>query len=164
MMYDRWVDGRRVVKGVYEIPLPLETITNYQDNITNVMVTDSMCISAKSLVKDGEFEICHFTYKAPWPLSNRDFVTLRRKFVDGDKVYYLNKSYDYGVPEVNGVVRGELVIGSFCIEKIGENKCRVTYISQSDPKGDVPEAMKNMAAKRQSEMPINLYKGIQSKK
>lgn len=153
-----------MVKGVFEIPLSMAEITKYQDNIANVMVTDSMCLEAKSLLKEGEFEVCHFTYKAPWPLSNRDFVTLRRKVVVGNKTYYLNKSTNYNVPEVNGVVRGELFIGSFCIEEVAENKCKVTYISHSDAKGDIPEAMKNMAAKRQAEMPSNLYQGILSKK
>lgn len=150
LSYERFIDSRRVVKGVFEAPLPAAAVLAYLDDVSNITTTDKLCIEARYLLKDEDFSIAYLQFKAVWPVSNRDFVMLNRKFVDGNKTYYVNRSVNYNVPEVNGVVRAEIMIGSFCVEKLSEDKCRITYISHSDPKGDIPEAIKNMASKHQS--------------
>lgn len=162
-MYERYIDGHRILKGVYETTLPLASITKYLDNVSNVTTTDTMCVEAKSLQKDGDYELAYLQYKAVWPVSNRDFVMLTRKLVDGKKVYYLNQSVDAGVPVVKDVVRAEIKVGSYMIEELGDGKCRITYISHSDPKGSIPEAIKNMAAKNQAAYPHHVCEGVKKK-
>lgn len=126
--------------------------------------TDDLCIEAKSVVKDGDYEVGYLQYKAPWPVSNRDFVMLTWKKVDGNKIYFLNSSIDYPVPAVNGVVRAQIIVGSYGLEKLKDNVTKITYISHSDPKGNIPEALSNVTSKKQSETPHLVYKGILSKK
>lgn len=65
------------------------------------------CLDAKLLEeKKGVFKISHQVYKAPWPVSNRDFILIHYIEHENDKVYMVTKSCDYPYPEVNGVVRG----------------------------------------------------------
>lgn len=72
----------------------------------------------------------------------------------------LTKSINYGVAPVKGVVRGDVLIGSYSIEKLAENKTRLTYISDSDVKGWIPGPVKNMVAKSQAEVPANVAKAL----
>ena len=83
-------------------------------------------------------------YKAVWPVGNRDFVMLITKVNDGsDKVYMGSKSCGYPYPEVKGIVRGELNIGGYIVEKIDEEHTKVTYISDADLKGNIPQMIQN---------------------
>jgi hypothetical protein len=47
------------------------------------------------------------------------------------------------------VVRGQIIMGGYIIEKIDEKTTRVTYIASSDPKGNIPGMLKNAVAVKQ---------------
>jgi hypothetical protein len=66
------------------------------------------------------------------------------------------KSVNYPCPEVKGIVRGELFIGGWILEKIDENKTKVSYFSDIDIKGSVPGMIKNKLTERQASMPAKL--------
>jgi hypothetical protein len=100
------------------------------------------------LAKDN-LKVLYQQYKAPWPVSNRDFVSVSQLFRVGDKVYLGIKSIDYAHPEVKGVVRGEIFIGGYIIEKVDENSTSITYISDSDTKGSLPGMIKNSVSEKQ---------------
>jgi hypothetical protein len=115
---------------------------------------------AKCLYKDDKYEVDYLKYKATWPVSARDFVLLAVTRQANNKVYMVTRSINYGVQPVKGAVRGEVYVGSYSIERVGEKKTRVTYISDSDVKGWIPGAIKNMVAKNQAEVPANLAKAL----
>lgn len=46
-------------------------------------------------------------------------------------------------------MRGELFVGGYIIEKIDANSTRVTYISDSDAKGNIPQMVKNTVSAKQ---------------
>ena len=48
------------------------------------------------------------------------------------------KSMDAGVPEVNGVVRAELITSGLYLKRIGENITEASYLVCVDPKGMLP--------------------------
>lgn len=53
-------------------------------------------------------------------------------------------------------MRAEAFVGGYAIKNLGDNKCKVTYISDADPKGSIPQIIKNQAAKDQASVPDNL--------
>ena len=55
----------------------------------------------------------------------------------------------YPFPEKKKVVRGELIIGGWLIEKLEEKLSRATYVSCSDLKGNVPQTLINMVMKEE---------------
>jgi len=99
------------------------------------------------------FQINYQLYSAPWPVSKRDFVSLGVDVQEGEtKVYIGIKATDYEHPPVKGVVRGEIYIGGYIIEKISEDKSKVTYISCVDLKGSIPQMVQNQLSANQGEV------------
>ena len=95
-------------------------------------------------------------YKAVWPVANRDFVMVSVRHEEGDCYYIATKSCTYPFDEVKGVVRAELFVGGYIFEKIDEKSTRVTYIANSDTKGNVPGMVKNTLTARQSGVPSKI--------
>lgn len=98
---------------------------------------------------NGQDKVLYQQYKAPWPVSNRDFVSVSHLARVDNKIYLGVKSVEYPHPEVKGVVRGWIHIGGYILEKIDENTTRITYISDSDTKGSLPGLVKNAVSQKQ---------------
>ncbi len=60
----------------------------------------------------------YYRFKAPWPVSHRDFVCVSYRTNEGNKMYLGSKSCNYPFAEVNGVVRAEAYIGGYILEKV----------------------------------------------
>lgn len=92
-------------------------------------------------------------YSAPWPVSHREFICVAYVVHESkDKVYLGSKSCNYPYPEDKKVVRGEVIIGGYVIERLDENRTKVTYMSNADIKGSIPGMIKNELAKKQGEV------------
>lgn len=157
-MYSMDAGDRVASRGIAEIPASLEDIVKFLENPDNVKIVDVMNEEGKMLLKEEKYEIDYFKYKAPWPVSSRDFVLLASTRREGNKVYLLTKSIDYDYPIPNKVVRAEVYVGSYCVEELSPNNCKVTYISDADPKGWIPGPLKNNASKNQAQVPGLLLK------
>jgi len=89
-------------------------------------------------------------YKGQWPVSDRDFVNVGAKFRESEsKMYIGTKACNFPYPEVKDVVRGEVYIGGYIIEKVDETHTKVTYISDADLKGSIPGMIKNAFSVKQ---------------
>ena len=100
--------------------------------------------------KKDVFKVNYQQYKGIWPVSNRDFVSVGIIIKESDnKVYIGTKACNYPHPEVKGVVRGEVYIGGYIIEKVDENHTKVTYISDADLKGNIPQMVQNQLSAKQ---------------
>lgn len=99
--------------------------------------------------------------KAPWPVSNRDFVIVSRRRIEENVAYIATKSCNYPKPEVNKIVRAELFIGGYILERIDANTTRVTYISDSDSKGSIPAMVKNSVSAKQGGVASKVGAAIQ---
>ena len=92
-------------------------------------------------------------YKGIWPVSNRDFVNVSVKHRESQsKIYIGTKACGFPHPDVKDVVRGEVYIGGYIIEKVDETHTRVTYISDADLKGSIPGMVKNKLSEKQAEI------------
>ena len=67
-------------------------------------------------------------------------------------MYIGTKACNYPHPEVNKVVRGEVYIGGYIIEKVDETHTKVTYFSDADLKGNIPQMVKNQLSSKQGEV------------
>jgi len=91
-------------------------------------------------------------YKAVWPVSNRDFVCVSARSQVGDAYYIATQTCNYPYPVKNGVVRAHLHVGGYILRKVNENTTSVTYISDSDVKGNIPGMIKNSQAAKQGQI------------
>lgn len=151
------IGDRIASKGVATVKFNIEKVVTFLEKPETLKKINSQCLEYRELyvVKD-HFKVNYQQYDGIWPVSNRDFVSVSHIFrVDG-KVYLGLKTCNYPHPEVKGVVRGEIFIGGYIIEKIDENSTRVTYISDSDLKGSIPNMIKNKISQKQGEVAGNI--------
>ena len=75
-------------------------------------------------------------------ISGREFVMLSGIIVRDGITYIIAKylpEYEKSVPVAKGIVRGELKIGGWILEKKSENSCKGTYMINLDTKGNIPQ-------------------------
>jgi hypothetical protein len=108
--------------------------------------------------QEGKFRVNYMQYKGIWPVDNRDFVNVSGKERIGDKMYIATNACDFPYPEAKGVVRGEVFVGGYIIEKISETQTSITYISDADLKGSIPGMIKNTLSSKQGEISAKVEK------
>ena len=128
---------------------PEEIAVYLQDNTTKKQWDGMLIASNPVKVFEGSFKIMYESFSAPWPVSNRDFVYACRTIERSDGLMLVGKSIDAGVPEKDGLVRGEVIASAFYLKRIGENLTEVTYIVSVDPKGMIPKFIVNLVGKKQ---------------
>ena len=104
------------------------------------------------LHQQAELRVITMEYKAVWPVSNRDFVCVSARSQVEDAYYIATQTCNYPYPEKNGVVRAHLHVGGYILRKVNENTTSVTYISDSDVKGNIPGMIKNSQAAKQGQI------------
>ncbi|RUS76151.1 hypothetical protein EGW08_016094 [Elysia chlorotica] len=100
----------------------------------------------KAMLESGELcainpnnDIGYYAIRTPGPMKNRDFVTQRSWLDCGFEKIIFNHSVNHsGRPMKKGVIRGTSYLTGYYIVKLDVNKTQLTYVSQSDPKGNLP--------------------------
>mmetsp|Transcript_2588 Transcript_2588/g.5868 ORF Transcript_2588/g.5868 Transcript_2588/m.5868 type:complete len:202 (-) Transcript_2588:21-626(-) len=142
--------GYYYIRGQGEISASVERILAVLKDSSQKPNYDKMTLHEFS----ESLKINHHQYKAPWPVSNRDFVFAvdERRLDDGGFVI-VGKSVELPTfPPQSGVVRGEMDFGGFILRPIEGGKTRVTYIVHVDPKGSVPTMVVNYTQTEQSQV------------
>ena len=138
-------------KGVDTANYPLDKVIQFFNTPDYNKKINEMLVDFEYLYKDPEdkFRVVYMEYKGTWPIANRDFVviSIREKHENG--YYIATKSCKYPKEQKKGVVRADLAIGGYILEKVDENSTRVTYVSFSDVKGNIPGMVKNTYAAKQ---------------
>jgi hypothetical protein len=62
------------------------------------------------------------------------------------------------------VVRGQIIVGGYVLEKIDEKSTKVTYMSNADIKGSIPGMIKNELAKKQGEVAAKISEVMKAEK
>lgn len=140
-------------KGVAIVNYPIQKVFDFLDAVGSLHLLDDTCIEENVIFEEKDIQVLYFRFKAPWPVSHRDFALVSYRVKEGDSKMYLgSKSCNYPHPEVQGVVRAEAFIGGYILEKIDENRTKVTYMSYADIKGSIPTLIKNQLSKKQGEV------------
>ena len=85
-------------------------------------------------------------------------MTLSVQHREEKRILWAYKSIAYPYPEVKKVVRGWVNIGGFILEDLGGTKTDVTYISDADMKGDIPEFAKKSLSEEEGKLVGELLK------
>jgi hypothetical protein len=92
-------------------------------------------------------------FSAPWPVSHRDFAFLSvSKHLEDGSIISVGFSVDSPlVPEVSGLVRGEMHMAGFILRQVAPKLTRMTYLVHIDPKGSIPTMVINQTQKKQTQ-------------
>ena len=106
---------------------------------------------------DGNLKIIYNRIKTPPIISNRDAVFVQGMQQDGEDTYIASTSTVFPErPEIDGVVRVNVIIGGYIVRPIEPGKCTFSYIMNVDPRGDIPSAVTNMVQKRQIKIVLTI--------
>lgn len=148
------IDERIASKGVAVVNFPIEKVIQFLTTPGSLAKVNEMMLKYELLYHDPQdtYRVVYMEYKGTWPVSNRDFVVVSVRHREGDNFYIATKSCSYPYAEKNGVVRAQLYTGGYILEKINENSTRLTYISDSDMKGNIPGMIKNTVSSKQGQV------------
>eukprot|EP00033_Pygsuia_biforma_P000453 GCRY01000539.1.p1 GENE.GCRY01000539.1~~GCRY01000539.1.p1 ORF type:complete len:206 (+),score=34.12 GCRY01000539.1:191-808(+) len=114
-------------------------------------VTDPTILEDKLLKQEENGEkVSYMRYKAPFPVSKREFIN--RHFAGQDEVgfYELYEGVDdEAVPVCKGHVRGMVSFSGMMWQENENGTCDVAYVVSVDPKGSLPTALVNMTSTNQ---------------
>ena len=98
--------------------------------------------------------VLYYIIKAPFGISNRDFLQRRRvmyNFPKKDVTTMHFKSIEHpDKPPVSGIIRAETILSGYIIEQIQDDPpvSQLIVISQNDIKGLIPKYLVNLASGR----------------
>ncbi|KAL8562216.1 hypothetical protein ACOMHN_005201 [Nucella lapillus] len=115
-------------------------------------------------VIDPNNDIGYYAIKCPAPLKNRDFVTQRSWLNHGDEFIIFNHSVNHTKqPVKKGTIRGVSFLTGYLIRHVDQKSCQLTYVSQSDPKGNLPAWVINKLTRIMAPKVMNrLYKAAKN--
>jgi len=94
--------------------------------------------------------VVYYSFKAPWPVTSRDFFVVAGEKItdDGVVVSAVNSVVRADCPEREGYVRGKLKTSGFIVKPLdndddGTPRCMVTYLVQCNPMGWIPTLVVN---------------------
>jgi len=109
--------------------------------------------------------VVNFKYKAVWPTSGRDFVTINRFCCIDGRYFVFGTSIKHPkAPENPKFVRGEVIFGGLTFIPNPENplSCDVIAMNLVDLKGSVPSSVANIAAVKQPLVVAEIAKILES--
>lgn len=153
-MFKMDIDGRIAAKGTAVVDYNIEKVVEFLRKEESLAKINPQVVEIKVLYeKKDVFKVNYQQYKAIWPVANRDFVSIGVDIRESpNKVYIGTKSCKYAHPEVKGVVRGEIYLGGYVIEKLDETHTKITYLSDADLKGSIPQMVQNQLSSKQGEV------------
>ncbi|KAL8604045.1 hypothetical protein ACOMHN_024870 [Nucella lapillus] len=109
-------------------------------------------------------DIGYYAIKTPPPLKNRDFVTQRSWLDVGHEKIIFNHSVNHAKqPVKKGVIRGISFLTGYLIRHDTDHSCQLTYVTQSDPKGNLPAWAINKLTRIMAPKVINrIYKAAKN--
>ncbi|CAH8563160.1 unnamed protein product [Dicrocoelium dendriticum] len=86
--------------------------------------------------------------KAPFAFANRDFVLNRVWRINGNEYIIFNRSvFHKKMPPRKEYIRALTYLTGYLIVKTGPNTCNFVYVTQNDPRGDIPVWAINLGTK-----------------
>lgn len=150
--------GLYVVRAKGIIPARPEEILALVSDLDRKKQWDPMFVEGRVLKEfTADLKVNYQHFYAPWPVSHRDFVFMSvvQREEDGTIVYSGTSIELPTMPDVSGLVRGEMVRGGFILRPHGERETRLTYLVHVDPRGMLPTMIVNKFQRSQT---ANVYK------
>lgn len=113
----------------------------------------------------NQLKIIYIKNKGKFLVSGRDFVQVTYSEVFDGVYYQVSKSIESDkIPPVKGVVRAELKLGCWAVKPLSPDSCNVIFMVNFDPKGDIPDMIKNSVLNQQTEKVEIIKKCLDKKK
>jgi hypothetical protein len=151
-MFKCEVGDRVASKGIDKVKFNIEKVFKYLEEETTLKKISPMLLEIKVLEVHEDYRINYMQYKGIWPVDNREFINVSAKEKTESKIYIATCGCPLDYPASKGVVRGEVFVGGYIIEKIDENTTQITYVSDADLKGSIPGMVKNTLSAKQGEI------------
>jgi hypothetical protein len=97
------------------------------------------CIDV-SLLKGGDsnINVVQSTFKAPWPMQNRDMVTQSITHINGDSIVIIIQDVGQQYPKQKNTVRMTNIQGQWTVSKIDPDLIEINYQGTGNASGNVP--------------------------
>eukprot|EP00742_Colponemidia_sp_Colp-10_P000318 GILJ01000355.1.p1 GENE.GILJ01000355.1~~GILJ01000355.1.p1 ORF type:complete len:209 (-),score=28.67 GILJ01000355.1:121-747(-) len=147
-----------VVRGEAEVEASAQDVMDFLFDADNFTTIDTMATSIRTVHDHGNrHRVLYASFKLPWPLWGRDFVWDDRNFMKDGVGFAGGQSVSHhDAPEVDGLVRGEILTSGYMAVPVTDHTCKVTYVVQADPKGWLPVAVTNFVATDQASNVIRI--------
>lgn len=161
LVYIRPVEGSSLneFKGEGIVEFPIELVDKVLGDFQTATEWMPDCKISKLLEERSENHV--FIYqevKAPWPVSNRDYVIESTITKSPDKVLRTIKASTHETaPVKKGIVRITDMEGQWVVTKVDENQTHVIYQVKSNPGGELPSWLANSAAQ---DLPYTTIKNL----
>ncbi|CAG9312884.1 unnamed protein product [Blepharisma stoltei] len=110
-------------------------------------------LNSEIVAEEGTRKLVFVVLPMKWPISNREFIYISDTRIQGNSYTIIERSLE--VPEVpltEGCVRANLNMATIYIDPISDNRCKVTFLVQFDPSGDIPDMVKGKIQKGWAEL------------
>jgi hypothetical protein len=132
--------------------LPLQKVVDFFMRDDAMYKINDMVIQNKAIhEKKGKYKIFHLQMKVTFPMDNREMISLATWINEGNKVYFGVKACNYPIEPSPKFVMAHLNIGGWIFERIDANTTKVINITDMDPRGNVPEFLKNMISEKRAQ-------------
>jgi len=109
--------------------------------------------------------LTHLAFSAPYPVTSRDFCSLRviKKEEDGSYYVWGCSVVSDDVPESSEYVRGNAILSGWIFRPAEDGQCLAVHINQLDPKGWIPAFVVNMSKGKAVERLIKIKALLENK-
>jgi hypothetical protein len=100
---------------------------------------------------DEHTDLMYCYFKAPALVTDRDYIqkrVLAKNIQGADYVIGFISVEDPSVPVNKGIIRAHTFISGYMIFSTGDQTCKMTSVSQTDFKGNIPKAILNQAVQK----------------
>lgn len=150
-MYMRDVPGSKIkeLKFTTDLRASLNTIAYVLTNVEGFDDWVYASVKSETIKKISDTEVYYYTeMNFPWPFSNRDLV-LYSKFWQDPKtlaIHSVTTSAHWMKPEIDDIVRVKMADLRWNFIPTGNGMVHVDYYLKSNPGGNIPAWLVNLAA------------------
>lgn len=68
------IDNLMASKGIAIVNFNIKDVQKFLNQVGSLQLLDDTCIEEKSIFEEKDIEVLYLRFKAPWPVSHRDFA------------------------------------------------------------------------------------------
>ncbi|GAC14158.1 START domain-containing protein [Aliiglaciecola lipolytica] len=120
------------------------TPTDMVDLLNNTAIASHWIDNCKKVevldMPSEDQRVVRTTFNAPWPIENRDMVTISTTNIhhDAQTIIILIRDYSSFYPPQKGIVRMQNVKGKWHIKAISKEAMSIEYSGYGEPSGNLP--------------------------
>jgi hypothetical protein len=144
-------NDKQLIRGIGTLNFTPEEIRDFLWKNEDKKLWDELLEESYPIVEfDRWLKVNYEHFRVTWPVSDRDFVYAYKAVPRDDGIVMVAKSVEFGVPEREGIVRGEVTATGYFLKRVGERRTEITYLLCLDPKGSLPQLVVDFIGQKQT--------------